>query len=53
VVRVVEDHPGLAGYELNISCPNTAHGGIWFSSDPTLLAGVVTAVKRAARRPVW
>jgi dihydroorotate dehydrogenase (NAD+) catalytic subunit len=52
VVRVLEDHPGLAGYELNVSCPNTSHGGICFSSDPTLLAGVVTAVKRVARRPV-
>ena len=52
VVRVLEDHPGLAGYELNVSCPNTSYGGIWFSSDPTLLAGVVTAVKRVAHRPV-
>jgi len=52
VVRVLEDHAGLAGYELNVSCPNTSHGGIYFSSDPTLLAGVVTAVKRVARRPV-
>jgi len=52
VVRVLEDHPGLAAYELNVSCPNTAHGGIYFSSDPALLAEVVTAVKRVARRPV-
>ncbi|HEY1341020.1 MAG TPA: dihydroorotate dehydrogenase, partial [Bryobacteraceae bacterium] len=52
VVRVLEDHPGLAGYELNVSCPNTKHGGIYFSSDPALLAEVVTAVKRAAKRPV-
>jgi len=52
VVRVLEDHPGLAGYELNVSCPNTRHGGIQFSSDPALLAEVVSAVKRVARRPV-
>ncbi|HTX36145.1 MAG TPA: dihydroorotate dehydrogenase [Bryobacteraceae bacterium] len=52
VVRVLEDHPGLAGYELNVSCPNTSHGGIYFSSDPALLAEVVTGVKRVARRPV-
>ena len=52
VVRVLEDHPGLAGYELNVSCPNTAEGGIYFSSDPALLAEVVTAVKRVARRPL-
>jgi dihydroorotate dehydrogenase (NAD+) catalytic subunit len=52
VVRVLEDHAGLAGYELNVSCPNTRHGGIYFSSDPGLLAEVVSAVKRVAKRPV-
>jgi dihydroorotate dehydrogenase (NAD+) catalytic subunit len=52
VVRVLNDHEGLAGYELNVSCPNTCHGGIYFSSDPALLSEVVEAVKRAATRPV-
>ncbi len=52
VVRVLEDAPGLAGYELNVSCPNTRHGGIYFSSDPALLAEVVTAVRTVAHRPV-
>ncbi len=52
VVRVLEDHAGLAGYELNVSCPNTTHGGMYFSSDPVLLGEVVEAVKRVARRPV-
>src|SRR3954471_14638160 len=52
VVRVLNDHPGIAGYELNVSCPNTKHGGIFFSSDPALLADVVAAVKHVAKRPV-
>jgi len=52
VVRVLEAAEGLAGYELNVSCPNTRHGGIYFSSDPVLLAEVVGAVKRVARRPL-
>ena len=52
VVRVLEDHEGLAGYELNVSCPNTKRGGIYFSSDPVLLSEVITAVKQVARRPV-
>jgi dihydroorotate dehydrogenase (NAD+) catalytic subunit len=52
VVRILEDHPGLAGYELNVSCPNTSHGGIYFSSDPSLLAEVVSSVARIAKRPV-
>ena len=52
VARVLEDNAGLAGYELNVSCPNTKHGGIFFSSDPKLLGEVVSAVKRVARRPL-
>jgi len=52
VVRVLEDAEGVAGYELNVSCPNTKHGGIFFSSDPALLAEVVGAVRKIARRPL-
>jgi len=50
VVRVLEDAPGLAGYELNVSCPNTQHGGMYFSSDPKLLAEVVGLVRGIAKR---
>jgi dihydroorotate dehydrogenase (NAD+) catalytic subunit len=52
VVSVLEDAEGIAAYELNVSCPNTKHGGMLFSNDPGLLAEVVSAVKRRARRPV-
>ncbi len=52
VVRALEAAGGMAGYELNVSCPNTRRGGMWFSSDPALLAEVVTAVRAVARRPV-
>ena len=33
VLRILEDAEGLAAYELNVSCPNTKHGGIFFSND--------------------
>ncbi len=52
VARVLEDHAGVAAYELNVSCPNTRQGGIYFSSDPSLLAQVVSEVKAVAKRPV-
>jgi dihydroorotate dehydrogenase (NAD+) catalytic subunit len=53
VTRVLEDAEGLAGYELNVSCPNTKHGGIYFSSDPVLLAEVVSAARKVAgHRPL-
>ena len=53
VIRILEDAEGLAAYELNISCPNTAHGGIQFGSDPQMVSEVVSAARRAARRPLW
>ena len=52
VVRTLEAAGGLAGYELNVSCPNTKHGGIYFSSDPALLAEVVRAVRKVSTRPL-
>lgn len=50
VIRVLEDADGLAGYELNVSCPNTKHGGMQFAADPALLSEVVSLAKKAAQR---
>jgi len=52
VVRALEDAEGIAAYELNVSCPNTKEGGIFFSSDPALLAMLVTQVRPLTKRPV-
>ena len=52
VIRVLEDAPGIAAYELNVSCPNTKCGGMFFSTDPAMLASVVEPVKALASRPV-
>ena len=54
VIRVLEDAEGLAGYELNISCPNAKKGGMQFGSDPSLVSEVVGAARKAAaKRPLW
>lgn len=52
VVKELEDAEGLAGYELNVSCPNTT--GMIFAHDVALLCEVVAAVKRAikTKRPL-
>jgi len=52
VLRILEDADGVAGYELNVSCPNTKHGGIYFSNDPALLGEVVAAARAIAKRPL-
>jgi len=50
VARVLEDADGLAGYELNVSCPNTKQGGMVFACDTGLLSEVVSAVRRVVKR---
>ncbi len=52
VVRILEDAEGLAGYEINVSCPNTKHGGLFFSSDAGLLRELVALVRLLAKRPL-
>jgi len=51
-IQILNEGEGIAAYELNVSCPNTAQGGIQFGSDPRLLDEVVALAKRVARRPV-
>ena len=54
VIRVLEDAEGLAGYELNISCPNVKRGGMQFGNDPSMVSEVVGAARKAAgKRPLW
>jgi dihydroorotate dehydrogenase (NAD+) catalytic subunit len=53
VLQALENAEGLAGYELNVSCPNTKCGGMQFASDPRLLAEVVGMARKAvSRRPL-
>jgi len=51
-LQILNEGEGLAAYELNVSCPNTQHGGIQFGSDPRLLDELVVTAKRVARRPL-
>jgi dihydroorotate dehydrogenase (NAD+) catalytic subunit len=51
-IRILNDGEGIAAYELNVSCPNTKHGGISFGADPVLLEEVVYVAKKEARRPL-
>jgi dihydroorotate dehydrogenase (NAD+) catalytic subunit len=54
VIRILEDADGLAGYELNISCPNVKQGGMQFGCDPCQVTDVVNASRKAAaKRPLW
>ncbi len=50
VIAGLESHPGIAGYELNLSCPNTSAGGVEFGADPESVRRVVAACRTATRR---
>lgn len=44
---------GLAGLELNLSCPHVARGGAEFGVDPGMVERVTAAVRPATRLPLW
>jgi len=45
--------PGVAGFEINISCPNVEQGGLYFGNDPRSASAVTEAVRKRTRLPVW
>lgn len=46
------DVAGVAGVEVNVSCPNVKEGGIVFGTDPRAAAAVVQSVKKHTGKPV-
>ena len=42
----------IAGYELNISCPNTKHGGMVFGQSPGLTQHLTKMLKARSRLPI-
>jgi dihydroorotate dehydrogenase (NAD+) catalytic subunit len=53
VIRRCEAEQGLAGYELNVSCPNVTAGGMEFGHDPAPLERLTAMCRAATRRPLW
>ena len=52
VTRILDQAPGVAAVEINISCPNVKKGGMAFGGDPKMTHEVVAAVRKATRLPV-
>jgi len=48
VIAALADSGVIAGFELNVSCPNVKHGGIAFGTDPGMVADVTCAAKASA-----
>ncbi len=52
VVEKLNGCDGITAYELNISCPNTKHGGMVFGQSPPLTQDLTRMLKALARRPL-
>lgn len=52
VTRRLDGVPGVAGIELNISCPNVGKGGLQFAIDAGAAGEVTAAVRRATDLPL-
>jgi dihydroorotate dehydrogenase (NAD+) catalytic subunit len=48
VIERLSSESTIAGFELNISCPNVAKGGISFGKDPEQVTEITSAAKKAA-----
>ncbi len=53
VIARCEREEGVAGYELNVSCPNVTAGGMEFGHDPAPLERLTGLCRAATRRPLW
>lgn len=52
LAAILDRAPGVAGIEINISCPNVKKGGLQFGADPAAAAEVVRMVKGATTLPI-
>lgn len=52
IAAAVDKVPGVAGLEVNISCPNVKAGGMAHGANPQTAAAVVSAVRAVTRLPL-
>ncbi len=52
VAARLNDVPGVAALEMNISCPNVKQGGIVFGTDPRAAFDVITTVRKRLNKPL-
>jgi dihydroorotate dehydrogenase (NAD+) catalytic subunit len=52
MATVLDEQPGIAAIEVNVSCPNIARGGYCFGWDPGMSAEVTSAVRAATTLPL-
>ncbi|MBI5327932.1 MAG: dihydroorotate dehydrogenase [Deltaproteobacteria bacterium] len=52
VAKILDGTDGIAGLEMNISCPNKQEGWLEFGTNPDLCFRVVSAVRKSTKLPL-
>jgi len=52
VVERLEESSGIAGYEINLSCPNVKHGGLSFGTDPAQVRRITERLRPVTKKAV-
>lgn len=50
ILTILEDEPGISGYEINLSCPNVKEGGLEFGRDPKSCSNITSILRKMTNR---
>jgi dihydroorotate dehydrogenase (NAD+) catalytic subunit len=50
ILTILEDEPGIAGYEINLSCPNVKEGGLEFGRDSKACFNITGTLRKKTNR---
>jgi dihydroorotate dehydrogenase (NAD+) catalytic subunit len=52
VLELLEKHEGIAGYEINLSCPNVKEGGLNFGTDSNMTTKITSRLRKLTDKPL-
>jgi dihydroorotate dehydrogenase (NAD+) catalytic subunit len=52
VLNSLEGQDGIAGYEINVSCPNVKEGGMNFGTDSKMTAEITSHLRKLTNKPL-
>lgn len=52
VMELLEQHQGVVGYEINVSCPNVKEGGMSFGTDGAKISEITSKLRSLTQKPL-
>ena len=52
VLNLLDGHDGIAGYEINVSCPNVREGGMSFGTDCKMIGEITSSLRKLTNKPL-